>query len=32
MEDIFVRFTDGTECVISNVLSYKRDVITWRSN
>ena len=26
MEDIFIRFTDGTECAISNVLSYKRDV------
>ena len=26
MEDIFVRFTDGTECAIPNVVSYKRDV------
>jgi hypothetical protein len=26
MEDIFVRFADGTECVIPNVLYYQRDV------
>ena len=26
MEDIFVRFTDGTECVIPNVVNYKRNI------